>query len=328
MSVIICTYNRADSLRRTLQTCCDLAIPTGLQWELLVVDNNSTDNTKQVCESFAGKLPLRYLFEPRQGKSHALNTGIAHAVGDLLIFTDDDVDVTSEWLGNYWTAAKNLPQVGVFGGRILPRWEEHPPRWVTANLEWIGIHVHCDHGDNTRVLSTNEPPFFPGANMALRAGVVASGFAFSPEIGPKGNDQSYDGNLRGEEAVFYTHLSRHSVHAAYVGQAVVYHRHPPHRSTERYLRMYYAGLGVAERRTGQMPLVKEWFGVPRYYWKQLILNATKYAMTRWCAPSGIWLRAESRMAFALGVIRESRRLRCDNGSYVRGESSSNARPGE
>ncbi|HUJ10143.1 MAG TPA: glycosyltransferase, partial [Verrucomicrobiae bacterium] len=73
VAIIICTYNRADNLRRTLEVMCALQVPADLQWEVVVVDNNSTDATRAVCVEVGGRLPLRYIFEPRQGKSHALN---------------------------------------------------------------------------------------------------------------------------------------------------------------------------------------------------------------------------------------------------------------
>ena len=84
VSVILCTYNRCETLRKTLQTFGDLEIPKGVTWELLVVDNSSGDATRQVCESFAGRLPRRYLFESRQGQSCAWNGGIHEAAAPLI----------------------------------------------------------------------------------------------------------------------------------------------------------------------------------------------------------------------------------------------------
>src|SRR5689334_18641740 len=86
VSVIICTYNRCDHLRRTLETFCGLKLPANVSWEVLLIDNNSNDRTREACENFGAKLPIRYIFEPRQGKSFALNHGIQEAKNDLLLF--------------------------------------------------------------------------------------------------------------------------------------------------------------------------------------------------------------------------------------------------
>ena len=95
VSVIVCTYNRCGTLAATLESAAALRIPAGVSWELLVVDNNSTDGTREVVLGFAGRLPVRYLYEPRQGKTLALNRALAEAQGDLLLFTDDDVQLVA-----------------------------------------------------------------------------------------------------------------------------------------------------------------------------------------------------------------------------------------
>ena len=100
VTVLICTWNRADSLRKALESIEGSRAPEDLEWEVLIVDNNSTDTTATVCEVFQKKNAnrYRYLFEERQGKSFALNAGIEHANGNILAFTDDDVVVDKDWL--------------------------------------------------------------------------------------------------------------------------------------------------------------------------------------------------------------------------------------
>jgi glycosyltransferase involved in cell wall biosynthesis len=105
LSVCICTYNRSQSLARTLDS---LSIPTGdaACTEVLIVDNNSTDGTAQVAESFRIKLPIRRHMETRQGASHARNRAVAEFCGDLLLFTDDDVRLEAGWLAAYLEASR------------------------------------------------------------------------------------------------------------------------------------------------------------------------------------------------------------------------------
>jgi glycosyltransferase involved in cell wall biosynthesis len=100
LSVVICTWNRAEKLRLALESVDRCTVPPGTDWEILLIDNNSTDDTKAVCQGFVEKRPgrFRYLLEKRQGKSFALNTAIANARGAIIAFTDDDITVDSGWL--------------------------------------------------------------------------------------------------------------------------------------------------------------------------------------------------------------------------------------
>ncbi len=121
ITVILCTYNRCQSLSKALQSVAASEMPSSAVWEVLVVDNNSCDQTREVVENYCRRHPgrFRYLFESKPGKSHALNAGIREACGDILAFIDDDVIVERNWLrnltanldGNVWAGA---------GGRILP----------------------------------------------------------------------------------------------------------------------------------------------------------------------------------------------------------------
>jgi glucosyl-dolichyl phosphate glucuronosyltransferase len=317
ISVIICTYNRAESLRRTLQTCCDLVIPAGVTWELLVVDNNSNDHTKQVCESFTGKLPIRYLFESRPGKSNALNRSIQEANSELLLFTDDDVELDKNWLQAYAEASTRHPTAAFFGGKVLPKWEGTPPRWAVENLAWLDTNVHIDRGEQelpiTDLMKTGDMPFFVGANITFRRECFGHDLRFQEDIGPTGADHTVSGNFRGEEIDIEERLLAQGHVGIYVPSSVVRHYHTLARQTESYVRKYYFGAGVASvRLTKNYPDGCYWFGTPRYMWKRLILSVAKYLCTRLWAKSRTWLAAEKTMACTLGAICEHRRLRQAN----------------
>ncbi len=305
ISVVICTYNRCDSLRRTLQTFCQINA-TGLSWELLLLDNNSTDATARVVEEFKDKLPLRYIFESRQGKSHALNRSIGEAQGGLLLFTDDDVDVDPQWLQAYWDVAQRFPDATFFGGKVVACWEEPPPAWLAGNETWLLPVVRVDGGPDERWMKSGERPFFLGANMAVRGEIFTERFSYPENIGPSGSDASQSGNVRGEEMQLQGEFIAAGLKGYYTPKALINHRHLPHRMTERYLRRWYQGHGIAEVRSGQIPQINCWFGAPRYYWKELMVKGLKYFLTRWLASSSVWLKAETEFAFATGVIIESR----------------------
>lgn len=120
-TVIVCTYNRCQSLADTLDSLAKSIVPASTDWEVLIVDNNSADRTRQVVEEFTRRFPgrFRYVFEPRQGKSFALNRGIRETQADVLAFTDDDVIAEPAWL---WNLTKDLfsGEWQGAGGKILP----------------------------------------------------------------------------------------------------------------------------------------------------------------------------------------------------------------
>src|SRR6185503_14372472 len=133
VTVLICTYNRASMLGPTLDSLAQMEAP-GLNWDVLVVDNNSSDDTAAVVQSRAASypVPLRYLFEGRQGKSNALNTGMASTDADIIAFTDDDVQVPANWLSRT-KAAFDTHNCDYVGGPVAPWWEATPPRWLPTS---------------------------------------------------------------------------------------------------------------------------------------------------------------------------------------------------
>ncbi len=303
-SVIICTYNRCQSLRRTLETLSLMTVPLGLDWELLIVDNNSKDVTKQTCADFEKKLPLRYLFESKQGKSHALNFAVAEAKADLLIFSDDDVDVDSNWLASYCAADLRHPETPFFGGKIIPLWPATPPRWVEENVSGLlrGVAVWYDLGPNECPVTQQKDVFF-GANLALRKKILAQeSLSFRQDLGPTvGNP------IRGEETYLLFQLLKRGLNGIYLPDAIVHHRNLAERMTERYVRQWYKGFGMAEVRDGKVEPGDRWlFGSPRYLWRRYLSTMVLYACTRFTRPASVWLAHECRMAILWGQICEFR----------------------
>ena len=140
ITVIVCTYNRCRILADTLASVAASQMPSSVTWEVLVVDNNSADQTREVVEDFgrhhAGR--FRYLLEPEQGKSHALNAGVTNANGEVLVFLDDDVTVEPTWLHNLTAELRGGEWAGS-GGRRLPSAELIPPRWGPPSFFGSGV---------------------------------------------------------------------------------------------------------------------------------------------------------------------------------------------
>ena len=128
ISICICTYNRSESLWRTLDSLAKQDDIDSGAVEVLIVDNNCTDGTSNVVEAFREKLPIRRVTESRQGLAHARNRAVADFRGDVLLFTDDDIRFGAGWLTAYRDAIRRFPDADYFGGRILPDWGQTKPR--------------------------------------------------------------------------------------------------------------------------------------------------------------------------------------------------------
>jgi glycosyltransferase involved in cell wall biosynthesis len=213
LTVLIATYNGAKTLPEVLKAYCALE-PPDRGWKLVIVDNGSTDDTKEIIAAFHHRLPLTYLYEPKQGKNAALNTGLSNLSGDLIVLTDDDVLPQPDWLRQLRVAADSEPAFSIFGGPILPKWECPPDDWIFA---WVPL------GPTFTLLdSLEEGPISPrlifGPNMTVRADVFQSGYRFDEAIGPKGPDYAM-----GSEAEFLRRLGKAGCKAWHCKKAVVAH---------------------------------------------------------------------------------------------------------
>lgn len=307
VSVIICTYNRGADLRATLERLHAEPVGPGIAWELLVVDNNSSDDTPEVVASFADRLPIRYLRESRQGKSYALNTGLAAATAPLLLMTDDDVDVTPGYIRGHVEAAQNYPKAVFFGGRVQSRWVDEPPAWMRENLDWLRTMSTYERGDEPIVIDDYRSlPI--GANLGLRREVFEAGFHFSPQFGPSGDRLSSSARHGGEESDYLERLLAKGYTGVYVPQSLVHHRERSYRLTRRYVRFYYREAGREVRRKDGLPPAVTLFGVPRYLWSKLSRQATAYAFARVTGSSRRWLKAETELFLTWGDFVECRQM--------------------
>jgi glycosyltransferase involved in cell wall biosynthesis len=182
-SVIVCTNNRAALLERSILSL--LGCERDQPFEILVVDNASTDDTPAVVERLAGEHPdsqLRYVLEPRLGLHHARHAGARAAHADLLLYTDDDVEVDPRWVSAYVRAFGGHPDMLVAGGPAIPGWETEPPRWVAELYasDWFCLPLALiDRGPQFLLDSAGH---FFGVNMAVRAEALRRFGGFRPEL--------------------------------------------------------------------------------------------------------------------------------------------------
>ncbi len=308
VSVIICTYNRCENLRRTLAAFRTQTLPPGVSWELLVVDNGSTDVTDAVCREFAGQLPVRHLLEPKLGKSHALNRSLIEARGDVLLFTDDDVTVSETWIRECWDAGMRHPHAAFWGGRVIPDWEVTPTKWLrdySRTPALMGPMVHLDYGDVEGPPDPRWPTLFFGANLVIRrAALDQARLTFRTDLGPRGREYSTH-----EDMVLLHQLQELGHAGVYVPAAVVHHRNAAMKMTERHVRAWHKGRGRSEVRLGHWPVHgRSVFGAPLELWSGFVRAAVAYGVTRFIRPAPTWLDHEARMARRWGAICEFRAM--------------------
>jgi glycosyltransferase involved in cell wall biosynthesis len=278
-SVVIATYNRASDLRETLASLAGLR-PDG-DWEVIVVDNNSTDATRDVVESAAPSFPapLRYVFEREQGRSPALNAGIRLAAGEVVATTDDDVRVEPDWLNR---AAEGLARLrcDYVGGRVLPIWGASPPAWLPnrGGKHWAVIAL-LDYGAQPIEFGARVPL---GVNMAFRREAFARAGLFDPGTGRKA------GTLLGQEVREWCIRARAAgLRGCYVPELAVRHIIPAARLNKRYFRRWFYWRGISramlyekagldmeapEQTTLDFRAVPHVLGVPRYLYRKALAS--------------------------------------------------------
>ncbi len=272
VTVAICTWNRAKLLDQTLAQLQRLRIPPGLDWELLVVNNSSTDDTEAVIARHASQLPLKGLVETRQGHSHARNCATAAARGDLLIWTDDDVLVDPEWLSEFVRAAEAWPDAAYFGGAVDPWFETTPPDWIARNLASLeSVYALRDLGPDVRPLQPGEG--IVGASMAYRMRAI-EGMRFNTDLGRKGSLLT-----SGDDSDFQERVRERGGRGLWVGSARVRHFIPTARLNARYVWDWhhaYARFRVRCAPPDSFQGPRLW-GAPRWvhgmYWKARLRSA-------------------------------------------------------
>ena len=279
VSVLIGTYNRAPRLRTALAAL--LAQSGDVRWEVIVVDNNSSDDTAGVVAEMAASSSgrLRYAFEGRQGKSHALNTGLTLARGEILAFTDDDVRVAPDWLLQLRHSFTAHPTVDYIGGRVLPEWTAPPPPWLTT-AHWSPLALQ-DYGDTLQPVGAERAVCLVGANIAYRRGVFGRVGEFTPALGRTG-----DGIGSTEDHDLQLRIWRAGMRGLYDPEIVVhadvtadrlerdYHRrwhkgHGRHCALMRLRELVPADLGPMSEPAGIVTL----FGTPAFVYFDVPRNA-------------------------------------------------------
>ncbi len=257
ISVVVCTHNRCDDLMRTLDSLASQDYPKS-DYEVIVVDNRSTDRTKDVVDEFIRKYPpmpplekrggfsiasplnnkggirkaddavkVRYIFEEKIGLSHARNRGIAESCGDVIAFIDDDASAEKTWLSELSKVYSEEKDAGCVGGRVLLDWRVVKPGWWQTELDEVFNGINYS---NSRIcLSYPRYPY--GTNISFRKDVLSKVGMFRTDLGRIGRKL-----LAGEETEMCLRIEKSGFKIFYEPMAIVYHEAAPQKLSKSYIR--------------------------------------------------------------------------------------------
>jgi glycosyltransferase involved in cell wall biosynthesis len=302
ISVVLPTCNRAFLLSKTLATLLRQDCHS-VRYEVIVVDNNSSDGTRAVVERFTRDSPfVRYLVEPQPGVSHARNTGIEAARAPIIAFIDDDVEASPNWISRIKEALDAHPEIACVGGRIHPRWAEPPPSWLTP-LFWGAVALQ-DKSDTPYLDADHASLCLATANFACRRSALEEVGGFTP------------GYVRDEDRELQLRLWAAGKRGLYVGDIEVTTEVPPERLTKRYHRQFWirsgetrARLRYLERIDPEGRLLRETrrgatlLGTPAFVYRELLQHLTGLLWT-----TATWQRDraffhETRLLYLANYIR-------------------------
>jgi glycosyltransferase involved in cell wall biosynthesis len=300
ITALVCVYNGLPDIEDLLKSI--LAQETGQQftYEVLVVDNNSTDGTRDLLEQYAARYMdlLRVIEEKRQGLSYALNTGLQAARGAICFTIDDDLVAPKGCLRGVWEAFRVHPEVSFLGGKVLPIWPGPVPSWLTSD-HWSPVAI-CDYGDMPRRVDANAQICLLTGSF-LRSDLLAVG-GYRTELGLR------PGQLGGVEDVdVYTRLVRAGRCGIYVPEVVVYHKIDAQKLTKKYHRKWHTGHGryYADMR---LPSYEQShlriFDVPGHIYRQAAVGTLKWFNQTLRGDRDHAFSHELQVRFCFGFVRQ------------------------
>lgn len=303
ISVVISTYNRSRMLIAALESVLRQEC-RGVRYEVIVVDNNSADNTRDVVDRYIGGAHqnLRYIFERRQGSSHARNAGVAVARSEIVAFADDDVRVAKDWIGTIKRAFEDHPEIDCIGGRVLPLWRTPAPKWLTRD-HWMPLALQ-DYGDRPLPINRNNPLCLVSANLAFRREAFVDAGWFAPEL-----QRIKDSIGSMEDAELLERYWRTGRECLYVPELTVETDVTAERLSRVYHRRWHTGHGhfYAIKRADEMEHASSrLFDVPAHLYKQAVADAAAWLYFLLRDRNRAFLY-ETRLLFFVGFFRKRRR---------------------
>jgi glycosyltransferase involved in cell wall biosynthesis len=240
-SVVICTYNRADYLGKTLESIAGQNYPKD-KFEIVVVDNNSSDHTETVSSGFKKlhrDLNVRYFMESQQGISYGRNRGVSEATGEFIAFIDDDETIDPDYLTDLDRFFTDYPDASLCGGPVVPVLETARPDWLSPYTMRLITGAY----DKGKEIKTVKPKDYPGTGHAtFRRSLFLQYGGFNTELGRKGNSL-----MGAEDKDFFLRLIRNGVKCYYFPPAIIYHHIPASKLTDDFFQRITYAIGKSER---------------------------------------------------------------------------------
>jgi glycosyltransferase involved in cell wall biosynthesis len=300
VSVVIPAYNRSASLRGAVESV--LAQNTRTPFEIVIVDNNSQDDTESVARTIVQDHPdkVTYVLEREQGNAHARNRGVETARGEIIAFIDDDVAVENDWLTTLKNALDSRPEMSFVGGRVVPEWSGPPPSWLTPD-HWSPLAL-LDYGPDELIISGENPRGLLTANIAIRRCVFAEVGSFSPHLQRVKN---MIGSM--EDTEFLLRVCRSGRQGLYLPQMIARAPVETERLSKSYHRRWHTGHGhfYAVMRDPQWE--KSRFsvaGVPSHLYKQTLAHGLNWLRTTLTGNAAAAFTHECQLRFFRGFYRE------------------------
>jgi len=239
ISAVICTFNRALYLAKAVESLVNQTYSRG-HYEIIVVDNGSTDNTREVVEQFGQSAGIRYIYEPIKGLSQARNTGWQAASGKYIAYLDDDAIASPQWLEKMMEAFETVrPAPASVGGSVTPIWECERPAWLTE--EMLPAYAIVDWGKKARFFKPSSPEHHVGCNVAYSREVLQKCGGFNVNLGRKGKNL-----LSNDENLIRSYIDSHGLGIYYDPEISVKHLVPKERLSRRFMLRRHLWQGVSD----------------------------------------------------------------------------------
>ena len=304
ISVVVCTYNRAALLEKALRSLFAQK-PAGLSYEIVVIDNNSADETPQLVESLKAESPvtLRSFRETRQGNAYARNAGVDQAAGSIVAYIDDDVIADENWVAVMSDAFAREPDVSFVGGKILPVWESDPPSWLTS-AHWAPLAL-LDYGNEPLSIAGTSPRGLLTANIGIRKAVFDEVGGFLTSL------QRVKGGIGSmEDTEFLLRVCRSGKRGKYLPDLITWAWVDPERTTKAYHRRWHTGHGHFYAVMND----PEWerssfglFGVPGHLYRETVKNVVGWLGKLVTGNGDGAFENEIRIRFFRGFFKARRR---------------------
>lgn len=303
ITIVIITYNRSVSLTAVLESFLKLNKLDEIPYELIIVDNNSTDDTCHRVETFINRFNgrLRYVLETHQGPNFARNKGVQESNGDIIAFIDDDIVFHENWLKGLYQFNINHHWDAI-GGRVLPLYPDNTPNWVKKNKELLkGPIVMFDYGEETISYRSNKLGPFIGANMVIKKHVFEECGRFDTSFGAQVETM-------GDDTDFFYRLMRNKKDIYYLGSSTVYHPVEEKRMRLKYIAKWKYKAGRYYAKCNDIIDNKEslisYGGVPRYLFRNLLGEIKNTFLLPF--KKGNFIRIWCNIFAILGMMKEFR----------------------